>query len=398
MRSILSRRHWLRSSAILGGGLLSAPLAGWAADDAPGPLPKRIAAWAEDDAIRDLAFSPDDTLLAVTCGMHAKRKFRPGKVVIREVPSGARRAGFEVARALATGGTFSPDGKSLAVGDWDRVLIWDVETRQMRRPPARPHWRKADSRIRSLAFDRAGEKLFAITDRGEVRFWDLETLDWLDLKELPERLSVLAAGFDPFGTPLRLVQQDHWAEPFKARDPRPKGPPFGVPGRYDIVLQEALSGGDRWVCTSPFLSQDALISPTGLVAARVGSTRPSPPPVRPDNVEYAFLLNGPAGHEVKIPFPKRGFSCKVFNSDGSILATATPGPPGPLEPFTPGPPGSVAVDFWEAATGLNVDHFPVNFDYIGHLALGHHGDLLAMSYGLSVEVWRLKAPVSRPKG
>jgi len=386
MRPILSRRQWLQNSAILGGGLLSAPLAGWAADDAPGPLPKRIAAWAEDDAIGDLAFSPDDTLLAVTCGMHAKRKFRPGKVVIREMPSGARRAGFEVARALATGGTFSPDGKSLAVGDWDRVLIWDVETRQMRRPPARPHWRKADSRIRSLAFDRAGEKIFAITDRGEVRFWELETLDWLDLKELPERLSVLAGGFDPFGAPLLLLQQDHWAEPFKARDPRPKGPPFGVPGQYDILLISAMSGGVRWACTSPFFSQDALISPTGLVAVRTGLTRPKLD-AQPGDVEHAFLFTGPKGHESKMPLPERGFDSVAFSPDGSFLATAPSGEPSPA-----------IVDFWDVATGRNLEHFRVLFDAAGRLTFSHRGDLLAMRNGLSVEVWRLKAPALRPKG
>jgi WD40 repeat protein len=67
-----------------------------------------------------LAFSPDGKLLATTCSTESLR--------IWEVATGRK---IKELKAVHASILWSPDGKSLATGGGDKILIWDVETGQV---------------------------------------------------------------------------------------------------------------------------------------------------------------------------------------------------------------------------------------------------------------------------
>ena len=63
---------------------------------------------------------------------------------------------------------YSPNGKTLASGNWNIIKLWDVKTGNRLAV-----LRGATDYISSLSFDRSGKYLAAGTNRGDIQLWDV---------------------------------------------------------------------------------------------------------------------------------------------------------------------------------------------------------------------------------
>ena len=126
----------------------------------------------KDESVHYLAFSPDGKMLAMEVAEFANRKLKATEIQLREVRTNKilRRwqgHGSSYACDLA----FSVDGKMLALGDMDRITIWDAETGKVR-----TRIEKKIGQIRNLAFTPDGKTLFSGSEGdGKVRVWDVAT-------------------------------------------------------------------------------------------------------------------------------------------------------------------------------------------------------------------------------
>jgi len=113
---------------------------------------------------------------------------------------------------------FSPDGKSLAVGKYQWVELWDIETQEITHI-YEPHL----GRIRCLQFSSDGKMLYAsggqAAQNGEIRVWDVATEELLNTYEIhadtiesisisPDNAKLLTASMDEFSAVIDLVNLD----------------------------------------------------------------------------------------------------------------------------------------------------------------------------------------------
>jgi WD40 repeat protein len=72
---------------------------------------------------------------------------------------------------------FSPDGKTLASGARDAVILWDMETLQ---PIGQPLIGSVDSKVLSIAFSPDGKTLASGSNDNTVILWNLDPQIWID--------------------------------------------------------------------------------------------------------------------------------------------------------------------------------------------------------------------------
>jgi WD40 repeat protein len=143
-------------------------------DDDRGPLPWLLVSWQPDrhdpvaqvpfwpENYRVLSFSPDGRTLAI--GGHDRC------VRLWDVPTGVRRAILRGHRDWITSLAFSPDGRMLASGGSDHaVRLWDLETTGSGPACCLPGY---ESSVTGLAFSGDGRTLASAGGRA-VRLWDL---------------------------------------------------------------------------------------------------------------------------------------------------------------------------------------------------------------------------------
>lgn len=113
---------------------------------------------------------------------------------------------------------FSPDGKSLAVGKYQWVELWDLETQTMSHA-YEPHV----GRVRCIQFSTDGKVLYAsggqAAQSGEIRIWDVATEELINTYELhadtiesiaisPNNAKLLTASMDEFSAVIDLNNLD----------------------------------------------------------------------------------------------------------------------------------------------------------------------------------------------
>ncbi|MBI3469081.1 MAG: PD40 domain-containing protein, partial [Planctomycetes bacterium] len=125
-----------------------------------------VARW-EVHAFWSIGFSPDGTMLVTTSGTFGGQPsdLRVWDPEMRQELFHFRHpSGVLVAK-------FSPDGKTLAAGNWDGTIsLWEVATwRELRVLKAH------ESVVRSVAFSPDSEKLVTSCVDGSVKLWDVAT-------------------------------------------------------------------------------------------------------------------------------------------------------------------------------------------------------------------------------
>jgi DNA-binding beta-propeller fold protein YncE/negative regulator of sigma E activity len=201
-----------------------APHASWLAVADPRPNNKRVrvldVATSDerfvrefDDQITSLAASPDAKTLAVA--VHAIGRGVSNKVVVYDAQTSDRLYALSVLKRPVTAMTFSPDGRTLAVGYNGVVQLWDVRALELSRSIAgfeRP--------LTCLNFSPDGKRLAAGTPDGHVWVWDTETGRQTQLIEVGGR-GVRAVSFSPNGKQLVTVATLSSVAVWDVADPPP---------------------------------------------------------------------------------------------------------------------------------------------------------------------------------
>ncbi len=134
---------------------------------------KEVRQFAHVDSVGHLAFSPDSKAIAAVFGS-LEDPNKLSRIAFWDLSSGkelATLAGHEAAIfALA----FSPDGKTLASGGYDKtVRLWDLATaKELHRSPP------LSTPVYQLVFSRDGQTLFFRGAENQVRLWNV--LAWRD--------------------------------------------------------------------------------------------------------------------------------------------------------------------------------------------------------------------------
>jgi len=115
-----------------------------------------------------------------------------GKVILWDVAGFARLQIIQAHNERLSALAFSPDGKLLATGSWDRsVQLWDVETGQPIGGPLSGH----SDTVNGLAFSPDGATLLSSSRDGVILHWAVNPEAWI------ERACRIAA---------RALTEDEW--------------------------------------------------------------------------------------------------------------------------------------------------------------------------------------------
>src|SRR5277367_3642184 len=139
-----------------------------------------------------LPFAPETSLVSQTYLHKFPRILRVqyGKVATWPVIKNV----FYGHKAEVTSVVFSPDGKRIASGSWDKTIrIWNAETGDLISAPFEGH----TDRITSVAFSPDGKRIASGSWDATIRIWDAETGDLVLLPFKGHTDGVESVAFSP---------------------------------------------------------------------------------------------------------------------------------------------------------------------------------------------------------
>jgi WD40 repeat protein len=314
-----------------------------------------------------VAFAPDGkTFLSGGGGAQKDGKNVPGSdflIRLWALPSGGERPGSERRgqdlvptthtltghKSTVSCGTFSPDGKVLATGSWDKaVKLWDVGSGQ----ELATLLGHTDG-LRAVLFTPDGKTLITASDDRTVRFWDLNT--HREIGQLPEQAAgVYCLSLSPDGKLLSAGTGD-WRK--------------GTQGEiklWDLATRRELlrlpaKVGSVW---------SAPLSPDGRLVATAGG----------NEVDLWQSTDGARVAGLSHPFPIRP---AVFSPDGKLLAAG-----GRLY-LQEGKPSVGNIRLWDLATRKELGTVAAHEDLVFSLAFAPDGrTLVSTSKDTTIKFWR----------
>jgi WD40 repeat protein len=139
--------------------------------------------------VSPMALNPDGRILAAGDG--------PEAIQLWDTDSGQRIGGpLDTGAAVPLVAAFSPNGKILAVGSYNSILLFSVATRTLIGSPVASGW------VRSLAFSQEGMTLAGGTEDGTVMLWNVTTQQQMGSTLTGNNTGgpVQAVAFSPDGT------------------------------------------------------------------------------------------------------------------------------------------------------------------------------------------------------
>ncbi|MEW6438311.1 MAG: TIR domain-containing protein [Pseudomonadota bacterium] len=182
----LSRRNLIVTAGVAGAALLGAGTAIWRAVHS-NTLGSQLRVLNTDGEVRSVAFSPDGRFLAAGSWDKMVRIWDTQTWQLRKALEADKLEVFAVA--------FTPDGKSLVSGGWDgSIKVWDIGTLQLRLTLDHGQY------VNAIAI--SGQTLVSGGTNSGFRSWDLETGKQSD--SLAHMSDVSAFAFAPSGSPLAV--------------------------------------------------------------------------------------------------------------------------------------------------------------------------------------------------
>ena len=176
----------------------------------------------------DLSVSVGGTRTATTVGDH---------VLVADVRSGARLAWFRV--PSPRGVALAPDGRTVAVAEWNRVRIYGLDG------VARRTLRAGRAPFTRLAFSPDGRRLAAGATNATAVVWDIASGSARVLRGHTD--DVLSVRFDPTGSELATAGRDHVVIVWQVATGRRLRV---LRGHFGKVSDVAFSPDGRWIVTA----------------------------------------------------------------------------------------------------------------------------------------------------